>query len=365
MPFQIKDFASIVAAQVNHARGVTTKITDFQPGSVARTLMEAPAVEVEELYLQMFLGLRDAIPVATFKSFGFDRLPAAVARGYVSISKTPSPTAATLVPAGTTFTATDGRIYTSTSSVVWLAGAPIVRVPVAYAAAGTVGNAAQGSITSSPSYGSGYTVGNSEITTGRDVETDSEREARFAEFVASLSQGTVVASLHKAGQARLLDSEGAALEYVTRRGVLEYPGYVIIYMYSSAGLPSAEILADAQSRIDGKRDAATGAVIDTGTRAAGIKIDVLAMTERAVSLSVKVGMLPGYELTSGVQQQIGDIYAAALSNVQPGATLYLGDLIDDLLAADGVLKIVPQTDENIVCAVSEVLTAGTLTVAAL
>lgn len=365
MPFQIKDFPSIVAAEVNHARGVTTKITDFQPGSVARTLMEAPAVEMEELYLQMFLGLRDAIPVATFLSFGFDRLPAAVARGYVSISKSPAPAASALVPAGTTFTATDGRIYTSTVSVVWLANASIVRVPVAYSVAGVVGNAAEGSITASPSYGDGYTVGNSDITTGRDVETDSEREARFAEFVSSLSQGTVVASLYKAGQARILNSEGAALEYVTRRGMMESAGYVAIYLYSSAGLPSADLLADGQSRIDGKRDPVTGAVIDAGTRAAGIKIDVLPMVERAVALSIKVAMLPGYSLTSGVQQQLGDIYAAALNNVQPGTTLYLGDLIDDLLAADGVLKIVPQTESNIVCAVNEVLTAGTLTVAAL
>ena len=51
MPFQIKDFASITAGMLNHARSVTSKITDFQPGSVARTIMEAPAVEVEELVL--------------------------------------------------------------------------------------------------------------------------------------------------------------------------------------------------------------------------------------------------------------------------------------------------------------------------
>ena len=54
MSFQIKSFNDIVLSQINHARSVTEKITDFAPGSVARTLMEAPAVEVEELYLQMF-----------------------------------------------------------------------------------------------------------------------------------------------------------------------------------------------------------------------------------------------------------------------------------------------------------------------
>ena len=83
--FQIKDFVSISAGSINHARAVTDKVTDWAPGSVARTLIEAPAVEIEELYLQMFLGLRDAIPVATFKSFGFEKLPAARAQGWVTV----------------------------------------------------------------------------------------------------------------------------------------------------------------------------------------------------------------------------------------------------------------------------------------
>ncbi len=55
MAFQIKDFTSIVASMVNHMRGTQKKVTDFQKGSVARTLVEAAAVENEELYLQMFL----------------------------------------------------------------------------------------------------------------------------------------------------------------------------------------------------------------------------------------------------------------------------------------------------------------------
>ncbi len=56
--FQVKDFRSIVASMVNHVRATTTKITDFRVGGVARTLLEAPAIEIDELYQQMFNGLR-------------------------------------------------------------------------------------------------------------------------------------------------------------------------------------------------------------------------------------------------------------------------------------------------------------------
>lgn len=356
--FQIKDFASIVAAEINHARAVTTKITDFQPGSVARTLMEAPAVEIEELYLQMFLGLRDAIPVATFLSFGFERLPAARAVGFVSVSSEAPLAAPLTIPVGTDFYATDGRKYISTTEVVWPSGAILSLVPVQYAAAGLAGNIAAGAITSSPFFSTAFVVSNQTIETGRDEETDTEREARFAEFVQSISRGTLVACTYAATQSRVLDADGNIAEYVTRTGVDEQAGHVRIYLYSSLGTPSAALLSNGQTRIDGSDGT-------PGYRAAGVRVDVLGMLERAVPLSVDVDMLDGYELDGGVEQQLGDIFAAQIRAVLPGETLYLGSLIEAMLATTGVRAIVPETTENIVCEINEALTPGVLTIGSL
>lgn len=360
MPFQIKDFASIVAAQINHARSVTTKITDFQPGSVARTIMEAPAVEMEELYLQMFLGLRDAIPVATFLSFGFDKLPAAVAHGFVSISKAPAPTAPIEIPVGTIFTAADGRTYTCTEPITWASGAPVVRVPVSSTIPGLAGNAAANVITSSDAFpaSGGFVVSNALIETGRDFETDLEREARFADFVESLSRGTVVACFYAARQSRVLDADGNLYEYVTRSGIAEDPGFVKIYLYSSRGVPSAELLADGQFRIDGTRDDAAG-TITPGYRAAGVRVDILPMVERAIDFGVQIVMSPGQVFTPAVAQRLQDVFSSAVIGVQPGTTLYVGTLVELLLAVDGVRTVVPVTNSNIVCAVNEALVPGT------
>lgn len=359
--FQLKDFASIVAAQINHARAATTKITDFQPGSVARTLMEAPAVEVEELYLQMFLGLRDAIPVATFLSFGFDPLPAARAVGFVSVSAAQPLIQALTIPQGTEFSALDGRKYTAVSTVTWAAGASLVQVPVQHTTAGLVGNIAAGAITASPLFSTGYTISNQTIETGRDAETDAEREVRFSEYVASISRGTLVACSYQVRQSRVLDASGNLAEYVVRSGVDEQPGHVRIYVYSSLGAPSDALLADGQARIDGSTDPATGAVTP-GYRAAGVRVDVLAMQERAVPLSISVEMLPGYTLTAAVEQQLGDIFATQIRAVQPGDTLYLGSLVEALLAAPGVRAIVPDASENITCEINEALIPGVLTI---
>jgi hypothetical protein len=56
MAFQLKDFVSIVAAMLNRAKATQSRLTDFEVGSVARTLIEAPAIEIEQLYQRMFAG---------------------------------------------------------------------------------------------------------------------------------------------------------------------------------------------------------------------------------------------------------------------------------------------------------------------
>ncbi|BCP56325.1 hypothetical protein K32_49420 [Kaistia sp. 32K] len=362
MAFQIKDFASIVASVINHMRGTTSKITDYQPGSVARTVVEGPAVEMEELYLQMFLGLREAIPVATFQSFGFGKLPAAYAHGFVSVSTTPPPTADMLVPEGTSFTSADGREYLSSVAITWRAGEPMVVIPVIAAAAGTDYNIAAGLITSSAFFGAGYTIGNQAITNGTDAETDDERAARFADFIASLSRGTVIACLYAAKQATARDENGNIYEYVTRSGISEIAGYVRIYLYSSIGIPSAELLANGQQLIDGQYDPETGTPMVAGFRAGGIRIDVLAMVEREIPMGIGVRMRQGYALTTTVQQTISDTYGNAIRNIQPGDTLLIDNLRALLIGTPNVAELALSSTQNITCEQFEALVPGALTI---
>lgn len=363
MSFQLKDFNSIVLAEINHARAVTDRVNDFAPGSVVRTLMEAPAVEMEELYLQMFLGLRDAIPVSAFVSFGFDKTPAKRAFGYVSVASQFPLERDEIIAFGTTFETSDGKQYTADADVVWLAGQTLVQVPVRAALTGLAGNVPSGVIntcTQFPSV-SGFVVSNAAITNGVDEESDESREGRFAEFIRSLSRGTVAACRYAASQSVIKDETGVITEYVTRIGLLETPGRVSIYVYSNQGLPSAELMADGQRRLDGYRDEETGAIFP-GVRAAGVQVDVLPMVERAVSVAIKIRMRSGYSLTPSVVQSLTDLYSGAIRSVPAGGVLYLGDLTESLLKTVGVSEIVPQSTSNIFCDVSEALVPGALTV---
>lgn len=344
---------------LNRMRGATDKISDYQVGSVARTLIEGPATEIDQLYQQMFIGLREAIPVSTFLSFGFDTIPAAKANGTVSITRPAQATNALTIPAGTVFTATYGRRYVSRYEVVWAADTLSVVVPVEAETAGISGNAAAGVINGSPFFIEGEEIVGGTMSNGRDTETDGEREIRFADYIASLSRGTVAAVQYAAYQARLI-ADGVTTEYVTRVGVVDLPGFVRLYLYSSIGLPSTDLLAAGQRIIDGYRDE-TGKKIP-GYRAAGVRIDVLSMVEVPVTFSIAVEMMPGYTLSETLRLQMVEVIEQEILAVESGGTLYVGTLADRVLAMPGVLRCVPGNTENFICAESEALVPGTITI---
>lgn len=358
MAFQIKDFVSIVAAMINHARATTTKTTDWIPGSVARTVIESPAVEIEELYLQMFNGLREAIPVAIYKSFGFEKLPQSYATGFIYVSAVTAPVSPLTIPSGTVFTSSDGRTYLSSAAAVWSSPELTIRIPIAAQSSGLSFNIAAGSITESPFFDSSYVITNSLIDNGRDVEIDDERESRFREYVVGISQGTVAACLYIVKQSALYDADGNISESVVRIGIKERSGYVRIYIYSSLGLPSTNLLSAANLAINGT----TGV---SGVRAAGIKIVVLAMVERAVDFTVKVEMLTGFALSPAVTSAIALELDALLFKTPSDSTLYLEDVVTALLTVAGVKRVVIDGDTNIVNAANETLKLGTLSVSPL
>lgn len=84
MAFQIKKFDSIIASMVNWLSSATNKITDFNVGSVARTMLEAVAIELEELYYQLLKAVEEAIEEAIYRTFNFPRNPSERATGNVT-----------------------------------------------------------------------------------------------------------------------------------------------------------------------------------------------------------------------------------------------------------------------------------------
>lgn len=355
--FQLKDFVSIAAAMINHARASQENITDFEVGSAVRTIMEAPAVEIEEAYQRFFAGARDAINTSVYKAFEFEAVPAAAAAGSVYIAFPGPIVDAFEIPAGTVFTApSSGLKYLSTEAVLVKVGVTTATVIVACSKPGIVGNSPAGAITSiAYSLPIGSIITNPAITSGSDGQTDAERRARFVEFIQSLSRGTKTSILSAVRQAKIVNSAGVLTEYVTRVGLDEAPGHVRVYLYSSSGVPSIPLMTSAKTIVEGTANS-------PGYRAAGVQVDVLPMAERLVPVSLKISLFNGITPSVHLKNTLATLLANVFEAVESGSVLYVEQITNVALTVTGVESVLADNVANELCAPYEVLRLGAFTV---
>lgn len=362
--FQLKDFVSIVAAELNQARATQDRLTDFEVGAVARTIMEAPAIEVEELYQKIFAGILDAIPTSIYKAFDFELIGEAAASGQVVITFGVPIEVPFVVPAGVVFDAPSYNLKFATALDTPVAvGVSSVSLLVQCATPGTVGNVPAGAITGVVSYSLplGSAVSNTAFISGKDAQSESERKARFVEFILSLSRGTEGAIRYAVRQARVETATGVLLEYVTRIGLREAPGQVDVFIYGSSGVPSAALIDIAQLTIDGRLDGDTG-VYTPGFRSVGIDVRVRSMTEVPVNVSLKVDLLAGVSQSMAIVDRISTLLTTVFDAVESGGVLYVDQLLNAALTVPGVHKVIAENNTNVECAANQVLKLGTLTV---
>ena len=72
---------------VNWVSSATDRITDFNTGSVIRTILEVVAIELEELYYQLLRAVEEAIEEAIYRTFNFPRNPSQKATGLVRFTR--------------------------------------------------------------------------------------------------------------------------------------------------------------------------------------------------------------------------------------------------------------------------------------
>lgn len=360
--FQLKDFVSISASMINRAKATQDKITDFQIGSVARTLMESPAIEIDEFYQRMFAGILEAIPTAIYKGFDFTLVEATASRGYVVVSFLGPIEEAFTVPAGSVFLApASGLQYLSESDVNVPVGAMTASIVVTCTQTGTVGNLPVGSITQAQDFDFpvGASISNNLISSGKDAETEEERKGRFSAFVLSISRGTL-ASVRYAGASAIIRSPaGSVIEYVTRIGDDENIGHVDLYIYGSGGIASDELVAESQKLVDGYTEE-DGTVVP-GYRSAGVRVSVQKMTEKSVDVNINLTMFPGYDLTTEVTTNLRNAIESVIDLVESGGTLYMSSITDAAISVLGIKEAFVSNTANVQCLNSEVLRLGTLT----
>lgn len=372
MAFQIKDFVSIVASMLNFSKSTQTKLTDFNVGSVARTMLEAPAVEIEELYQQMFYGLKDAIPVAIYNSFDFERLPAAPAAGTVRVTVTPSATAS-FVPANSLFTPGGGysTTFVSKSDVVIPADASYVDVRVEASTPGAGGNVAAGtSFTLQPALAPFVSASAlASFFNGTDEETDAQRKTRFAAYIASLNRGTNAALRYGISTSAVRDGAGFITERVQYMNIIEpwiadplQPiSLVNCYIHNGVDGASTALINEVTQTLYGYTEA-DGTIVP-GWKAAGVKVVVYAATSKLINVTASVTIASGYvaaTVLDEVEARIAD-YITALAI---DADVLSAELVSAAMGVDGVTNFVmtvPASDVAVVATEKAMPGAITLT----
>lgn len=371
--FQTKDFASIAAAIINYARASQGRITDFSPGSVARTLLEAPAVELDELYQQFFLGLREAIPTSVYNAFGFERLPAQAASGMVRVELSAS-ASAVVIPQGTVFRAADAAIsYVSLQDATVAAGQTQVSVRVVAVTPGAGGNvpgATRFALTPVPG-GFVSAVAEAAFEAGSEAETDEQRKERFLAYIGTLPRGTVSAVRYGAKLAYILDASGAVVERVADAAVVEPylldsanpRAWVQVYIDNGLNGASAALVARAQELVDGYIELDGTEV--PGYKAAGVKVDVLAATQQAVNVAATVSVQRAFDRTV-VIDAVKAAITSYLRATRIGSPAFRSEIIAAAMGVDGVENFVmtePAADAvGAVGAVGAKVVPGSLTI---
>lgn len=345
MTFQAKNFVSIVASMINLVRTRSDNLTDFNVGSVNRTLLEANAQEIDELYQQMVAGLVSAVPVATYRTFQFALLLAVAAGGLVRVSVTPQATAR-LIPAGAAFAqGVTPATYVSRSDVTIAPGASYIDVPIVAVTPGVAGNLGAGVQFTMASPPEGFVSATNLIAfiNGADDETEVQRKTRFNDFITTLARGTPAALIFGAkDKAFLLDPAGNVVERVVFAEVhepwLDDPtqpvGWAQIYLHNGAGGTSPALVARSQTILYGYRDPLTGLRVP-GYKSAGIRLDVLAATELPVNLTGTIYAALGSS-SADLAGQATIVVAAYIGGLDIGQTFIVSRVVELVMEIPGV-----------------------------
>jgi len=207
MSLVVDTFSVIAQRLMTYMQANTSLLTDYNEGSVIRTILESNAMEFDKNYYQLEL-----VQQASFiqqavgqdldliaQDFNLTRIPATFATGYVRLSRlTPAPAGGVPVPAGSVwsttpqYTAYDAIAVSNPAPASIPAGALYVDVPVVAVVAGSSGNVLAGQIQVNTSNVPNIDQVNNiaAMSGGQDIETDTTLRARVALILKGTNAGT-------------------------------------------------------------------------------------------------------------------------------------------------------------------------------
>jgi hypothetical protein len=346
MTYTPRSYSQILTDAVTLFVAADTGVTDFNEGSVVRTLIEAWVLEMFRLYTDLARAVNDAQQNAAYETFGFSPLAAQPASGRVLFTLAagfPS-TQSITIPAGTVVTSSvnSSYIYTTQAAVTLSSTQPTAEVVVVAATAGALYNVGPNALDTVQVAGSQFvTVTNPRaFITGQDAESDLDRRLRFAQYLVGIHRGTRDAILYGLQTTTLTDPDGYVIERVAKAATIEYaPGQVHCAVHNGVGGTSTDLVNAAQTVVQGTPDLPGQPGSGTaGWAALGITVTTFAAQELTVDVSLTIEVQQGY-IPSFVQTQVAQAVSTYIEQLAIGETLRIESLKQAARVVPGVLDL--------------------------
>lgn len=372
--FDVKHFEAIAASMMNYLSSVQSLVTDFNIGSINRTLLESVAMELEEIYYRLYKAIEKAIPEALYTTFDFDRLPATAAVGTVTFSRATAAPQNYLIPEGTILATVSGIEFAVLADATLPSGSTSVGVQVRAVVPGASGNVAANSITVMRSVilGVDAVTNAAALTGGADLESDDARKARFQAFISSLARAPVNGVEAGARTTTLIDPVSGNIVERVQVAKLDEPfltdsstpaGVATLYIDNGAGSASTELVAQCQKIIDGYIDPDTQQSV-IGYKAAGVVIQVKPVTAQLVTVDATVFLMPG-ATADVVRDNLKATAANFFSRLGIGEEVDRERLLASLMVVQGVRTLIlssPQADVQPISGGRAVIAGGSMLV---
>jgi uncharacterized phage protein gp47/JayE len=189
-----KSYREILEAMRNYIIAHQTKVTDFNEGSVALSLVEAPARELAALYSKTVSNIELYAKDMAYAQFDFQKKEGLPAGGAVRFSRKAASSIEVSIPQGAKVSTANGlQFETITDSKIVAGAVDSAPVPISCTEVGNIGNVGIHKIDTivNSLYGVDSVLNDNVLSGGVDEETDEEYANRFSEFIIGLGKSSV------------------------------------------------------------------------------------------------------------------------------------------------------------------------------
>jgi uncharacterized phage protein gp47/JayE len=361
-----KSFNDVVNDIIYRLATTQTEITDFNPGSVARSFIEAISYEIgtsdtesQNLYIQLNNVYNSAfVDLATGQSLdyvvsvlGIVRNPAKKATGYITFKRSTPASFDISIPQGTIVSTRpvigETPIQFSTDIPATLpAGQTSVTVPITALKGGSSGNLSSNTLTfmSTPPYGIETCTNLQPTSGGVDKESDDSLRQRAKHALETAGRGTsnaikyAVLSVSGIRDCMVMDM---------KRGI----GTIDVMVVGDSYPLNTSILQEVYDKV-------------MEYKAAGIDARIVVPETIFIDVGVTatLSVQPGYEETQVINSVISNI-SSYINTLKLGEDVLRNKILAAIMNTDGVLDAtLTSPSSNIVITDTQIAKAGTITI---